>query len=147
MHRRFRRKPRKVFKGQKWKASFVRWYTIAMAALRAFASMGTVVSLVLTTEQEQKSKLCSSARWEVENETQSQVLWRKSLLTSKGDCKENCLFLARKWGERVAFWEFITIVLSFHGSGPRYSLHIWSRKPQKKKHNIYGPGLVPTQST
>lgn len=74
MHRRFRRKPRNVFKGQKWKASFVRWYTIAMVAPRAFASMDTVVSLVLTTELEQKSKLCSSARCEVENETQSQVL-------------------------------------------------------------------------
>jgi len=44
-----------------------------------FASMGILVSWVLTTEWEQKSRLCSSVRWEVKNETRSQVLWRATL--------------------------------------------------------------------
>lgn len=93
-------------------------------------------SWVQTTEWEQKSRLCFSARWKAENETQSQILWKvtfqKAHLTAKRSRQETCF--VQRLGRKVGFlriYDHSPTIMRV--SRCRHSLPAWPRKPQITK--------------
>lgn len=111
--------------------------------------VGTVASWVQTTEREQKSRLCFSARWKAENETQSQILWKvtfqKAYLTAKRSHQETCFI--QRLGRKVGFlriYDHIPPIMRV--SGYRHSLPAWPRTPQITKKYMVQDWIHPRAS-